>query len=371
MIQLRSLQTTTKIVAACGLAAVAGLLLASPASEALKQSAPAQPSPARRTGLRVGTVNAPLSKAASVGADWMREDLFWPAIEPSRGRRNWSAYDNRFLIAARRGIHLLPLIEGIPTWSSGSTTTWAMPSDPFAYAAFTGQVATRYGPGGTLWRAHPKLSQYAPVYFEIWNEPWYSYFSEPVSPARYARLFKAAASAGRKANPKARFIITADWQYSTDEKSWHNWVDDMYAAVPHLNSYFDAYSTHPYGNGSVDNWTPGNGDAFETRRLEVIHHLFVTHGARKKKMWVTEVGWSTCSSSTSECYSETEQAANYARFDQLARTRWSSFLSAVFYYALTDQGGSDRTNKELWFGVIRANGSHKPAYEELKAALTG
>ena len=331
-------------------------------------------SPPTSSELIVGTVvnaagggGAALDQATSVGARWIREDLSWPAVEPTRGHQDWSAYDNLFLTAAQRGIHILPIIDEIPTWSSGGTTTWMMPANPTAFATFAGQVAARYGPGGTFWQAHSSYGQYAPVYFEIWNEPWYSFFSSPVDPARYARMFKAAAVAGHTANPAARFIIAAEWQYSTDGQSWHNWVDDMYTAVPDLNSYFDAYSTHPYGNGSVDNWTPGNGDAFETRRLEVIHDTFVAHGAADKKMWVTEVGWST--GTTDKCYDEADQAANLARFDQLARTKWT-YVAAVFYFALSDHGPLDTQNKEYWFGVIRHDGSHKPAYDVLAAALS-
>jgi hypothetical protein len=116
----------------------------------------------------------------------------------------------------------------------------------------------------------------------------------------------------------------------------------------------------------VDNWTPGNGDAFETRRLEVVHDTFVARGAGDKKMWVTEMGWSTCSGGDN-CYSEAEQKQDLTRFDELARTSWSSFIAATFYYRLTDLNGSDRTNRELWYGLIRADGSFKPAYDTLRA----
>jgi hypothetical protein len=83
-------------------------------------------------------------------------------------------------------------------------------------------------------------------------------------------------------------------------------------------------------------------------------------------MWVTEIGWSTCSGGDN-CYTEAQQKQNLTRFDQLARTSWSSFIAATFYYRLIDLSGSDLPNKELWFGVIRADGSLKPAYDTLRA----
>ena len=329
------------------------------------------PAAAVSNGLIVGTVvnaagggSSALDPAVTAGVHWVREEIWWPTVEQNQGTLDWSGYDSLFLNAAEKGVHILPLIDGIPAWAGASDKT--MPSDPSGFATFVAEVTARYGPGGEFWQAHSSLSQYAPVDFEIWNEPWLPSSSDPVDPARYARLFKAVAIAGRAANPAARFIIAAEWQYHASDGSWRNWVEDMYAAVPDLNSYFDAYSTHPYGNGSVDNWTPGAGDAFETRRLEVVHDTFVAHGAGDKKMWVTEMGWSTCSGGDN-CYSEAEQNQDQTRFDQLARTSWSSFMAATFYYRLTDLNGSDPTNRELWYGFIRANGSFKPAYDTLLA----
>jgi polysaccharide biosynthesis protein PslG len=339
-----------------------------PASSPPSSSPPA--SPPGSSGLIVGTVvnaagggSSALDPALTAGVRWVREEIWWPTVEQNQGTLDWSGSDSLFLNAAEKGVQILPLVGGIPSWAGASDKT--MPSDPSGFATFVAQVTARYGPGGAFWQAHSSLSQYAPVNFEIWNEPWLPSSSDPVDPARYARLFKAAAIAGRAANPAARFIVAAEWQYHASDGSWRNWVDDMYAAVPDLNSYFDAYSTHPYGNGSVDNWTPGNGDASEARRLEVVHDDFVARGAGDKKMWVTEMGWSTCSGGDN-CYSEAEQKQDLARFDELARTSWSSFMAATFYYRLTDLNGSDRTNRELWYGLIRADGSFKPAYDTLR-----
>lgn len=311
-----------------------------------------------------GNGSGVLDTSVSAGVRWAREEIYWPTVEQTQGNLDWSRYDALFLNAARRGVQILPLVHGVPSWVGSSGKS--MPSDPSSFAAFVAKVAARYGPNGTLWQSNLTLATYAPTNFEIWNEPWLTSSSSPVDPARYARLFKASASAGRAANPQARFIVAAEWQYHASDGSWRKWVDDMYAAVPDLNTYADAYSTHPYGNGSVDNWTPGSGDAFQTRRLEVVHNTFVSHGAGDKKMWVTEIGWSTCSGGEN-CYSEAAQAQNLTRFDQLARTSWSSFIAATFYYRLIDLNGSDLTNKELWFGVIRADDSFKPAYDALRA----
>jgi hypothetical protein len=333
------------------------------------------PSPApSSSGLIVGTiVNAAeggtpaLDMAASAGTHWIREDLWWPAVEPTQGRQDWSGYDSLFLNAAQRGIHILPIIDGTPAWAGSSS--WAMPADPTAYATFAGQVAARYGAGGAFWQSHAELAQYAPVYFELWNEPWWPQFSQPVDPARYARLVKAAGQAIHSANPQAKAIAATDWQYSLDGgATWRSsWTDAMLAAVPDLGAYVDAFSVHPYSDHyNVDVWTGSN---WQTAKLDKeIRPDLVSHGLGDKPIWVTEIGWPTCASACGG-FTEADQAANITLFDQLVRTQWT-YVKAVFYYRLDEIGTSrDVTDREQWFGVLRPDGSHKPGYEALTTAL--
>lgn len=345
----------------------------SPPTSSPPASSPSTSSPPASSSLIVGTIvnaagggTAALDKAAAAGAHWIREDLWWPTVEATRGQLDWSSYDNLFLAAAQRGIHILPIIDGTPDWAGNSA--WSMPSDPTPYATFAGLVAAHYGPGGTFWQAHSDLSQYAPVYFEIWNEPWWPQFSKPVDAGRYARLAQAAGQAIHAANSQAKAIAATEWQYTAADGSTRDWTDDMLSAVPNLGAAIDAFSVHPYAaNTSVDTWTGSN---WQTAKLDrEIRPDLIRHGLGDKPIWVTEIGWPTCSSACNG-FTESEQAANLARFDQLVRTEWT-YVKAVFYYALNDQdgGSGDPTDREQWFGVIRRDGSHKPAYAALVAAF--
>ena len=137
--------------------------------------------------------------AAQTGAGWLREEFDWSLIEPRNDVWDWSRYDHVIEQAAARGLRVLPLLNGSASWAA---PTWnQFPDDPAEYAEYVAAVTGRYGPGGSFWRGRPALARLAPTHFELWNEPYIEYFSvDRVDPARYARLVRAAASAGRAAN---------------------------------------------------------------------------------------------------------------------------------------------------------------------------
>ncbi len=120
-------------------------------------------------------------------------------------------------------------------------------------------VVHRYGPNGTLWAHHPQLRPYAVTTFDLWNEPYYDLGSDGrYDPARYARLVRAAATAGHAADGSARFLLAAEMQGTMiTGHRWLWWVDAMYRAVPDLNRYFDGISVHPYGH-DITHRSPGD-----------------------------------------------------------------------------------------------------------------
>jgi polysaccharide biosynthesis protein PslG len=337
--------------------------------------------PARET-LRVGLVantqgyeryaGREQDAASETGVGWLREELDWDVIEPRDGQWRWDRYDLVFGEAARRGLRILPLLNGSASWAAPRWNQF--PADLRDYAEYVAKVTERYGPGGTFWQAHPELASHAATHFELWNEPYIEYFSiDKVSPSRYARLAKAGAAAGRAANPQAKFLLSADTFYTEAPGDYRNWIDGMYAAVPDLNSYFDAVAVHPYSSSlSPDVYTPGRdgGTRWQFRRIEEMRDTFDEHGARDKGFWITELGWATCTGDD-DCVTEHQQAEYVSRVFAYARGRYSGFMEAVFIYHLNDWGPADQSNKEYWFGLTRKDGTRKPAFHALRAAAAG
>jgi hypothetical protein len=232
-------------------------------------------------------------------------------------------------------------------------------------------VVARYGPRGSFWTEHPNLAAYAIQTFELWNEPYYDNGNDgDYDPGRYARLVKAAAIAGRQADPDARFLLAAENQAQHVDNAWVWWIDALYQAVPDLNNYFDGVAVHPYGTNLTDLSFPTPGQAYDgydqIRRVEAIHREFANHNAGNRPLWITEIGWPTCISGSERCTTLAGQAANLATVFNFARTTWKNFVQAVFVYSY-DDSSPDSTDPEHDYGLAYNDGTPKPALEVFKA----
>jgi polysaccharide biosynthesis protein PslG len=328
------------------------------------------PAPHVRPGLTIG-LNSVWNNACnldairSAGVTMERVDLDWAQVEPSRGRFDWRHYDHLVGIAAKHGITVMPLIMGVPGWAG----PWdSVTADPPGFAAFVARAVSRYGPHGALWRAHPRLPYRPAVWFEIWNEPYLAQFSDGgPKPAAYAKLFKLSVMAGRKASPQARFLIAADTSGLTKNGDSIPWVDTMYRTVPDLGRYVDGVAVHPYSSRSPLVLTGGGPQRYEFRRIETLRGMFIAHGT-DRPFWITEVGWATCPGNPSNCVTEEQQATYTGQVLDEVRRNYSAWVKAVFFYNFRDSPAStDPSDKEQWFGLIRRDGSAKPAWAVLQA----
>lgn len=298
--------------------------------------------------------------AAATGVQAVREDIGWAETEPQPGRYDWSHYDAVVRAASQAGLVVLPILDDAPPWAAPSKA--CLPSDPAGYASFAAATVARYGPGGSYWQDNPDLPARPLVWYELWNEPWNADCHR--DPAAYARLVVSTVSAGRAANPAARFLIGGDTFYDTDTGTRADWIAGMYAAVPDLGRYFDALSIHPYG-GDPSVYTPGGDTDGQPGRLAQAHAELAAHGDGDKPLWVTEIGWSTCAG-TSGCVTESQQASYLASFLRSSITTWRSYVRAVFVYDLRDFALNPRDNREAWFGLLRPDLSRKPAWSVLR-----
>jgi polysaccharide biosynthesis protein PslG len=297
--------------------------------------------------------------AAQTGVQAVREDLSWALTEPHENQYDWSNYDAVVRTATETGLMVLPVLDDAPSWASPGEG--CLPANAATYAAFTAATVDRYGPGGQFWRENPALPERPLVWYELWNEPWDADCNR--DPATYARMVVAAVNAGRAVNPSVRFLLGADTSFHTLAGRREDWIAGMYAAVPDLGDYFDAVSVHPYG-ADPDVYTPGSDTDNEPARLEQVHAELAAHGDGDKPLWVTEIGWSTCSG-TSGCVTEATQAQYLNEFLHDAETTWRSYVRAVFVYDLRDIAPSPAEDREAWFGLLRPDLSRKPAWTVL------
>lgn len=193
-------------------------------------------------------------------------------------------------------------------------------------------------------------------YVEVLNEPywrvwWGSNAASQANADAYARLLKAAHDAFHaRYGSSAPKILAA-----CENQGWNNhWCTEWRRsrAVPNPARYADYVTVHPYG---------GTGSrASSARGMRAM--VRTAHRVSRKPVFVTEVGWPTATgcgpTGDSLQWSEAQQARNLTGFMNWARR--TGYVAAVTYFNYRDFGGC------TWYGVVRTNGTHKPAYNALK-----
>jgi hypothetical protein len=243
--------------------------------------------------------------------------------------------------ADSRGMGVLGVINSTPFWATepGQPALSGAPASPAAYGEFAGLVAERYA---------GKVGAY-----EIWNEPnAYIFYSPEPDPAGYTDLLKAAYPAIKAADPDATVIGGVVGSVITYENLTMNpidFVDGIYAAGG--QPYFDALSFHPYQYTtpfSEGGYLPDS----PINQLAAMHDLMVANGDGDKLIWASEYG------EPSSVAGEANQAAYLE--DMLTTWRTLGYTGPTFVWTLQDRDTAS-TNPEDTFGVIRSDGTWKPA----------
>jgi hypothetical protein len=295
----------------------------------------------------------------------VRDDMSWALTEPQPNRYDWAHADALVRTTTEAGFVLLPVIDDAPQWAA--PTGASLPSNPQPYGAFVAAVVARYGVGGSFWRANPRLYPRPLVWFELWNEPYYADHNR--DPGVYVKLVRAAVTAGRRADPSARFLIEGAASYPTSGGGSGDWIAGMYEAMPDLGSYFDAMAVHPYGGKPAVDSDAGNTED-PVDLVEDAHRDLVARGDGDKPIWVTEIGWPTCSGGDN-CVNDAQQASYLRTFLNLAATTWRSYVRAVFIYGLRDLAPAPLNDPYAWYGLLRPDLTRKPAWQVLRDATRG
>ena len=111
-----------------------------------------------------------------LGVNWEREALDFSEAEPEPGVYDWRGFERVLAEARSAGITLLPVVGYAPSWTT--------PDNAAAYAEFVKAAVARFGPGTSA-----NLQ-----WWELWNEPYFSYAwsNRAPEPEAYARDAVAA-----------------------------------------------------------------------------------------------------------------------------------------------------------------------------------
>jgi hypothetical protein len=269
---------------------------------------------------------------AGSGAESVRAAVYWNQIQPNGpGEQNFTASDPIFLAAAQRGLDVLPVIQGTPTWAAKTPFDPASPPrDNEDFARFLTALVTRYGPNGSLWAEHPEVSRQPVRSWQIWNEPNLTRYwnVSPWAPSYGAHL-KRAHKALQAADPGSKTVLAG-----LPNESWKA-IAAIYDAG--ARGSFDVATLHPY-TGQPKN---------VVRIVKIVRREKKRRGDGKLPIWVTELSWPAAEGKTVQHndFETTDRGQSdrlKAGLPMLADQRKTLGIGRVYWYTwLSQEGISD------------------------------
>ncbi|ADG79201.1 Asl1-like glycosyl hydrolase catalytic domain-containing protein OS=Tsukamurella paurometabola (strain ATCC 8368 / DSM / CCUG 35730 / CIP 100753 / JCM 10117/ KCTC 9821 / NBRC 16120 / NCIMB 702349 / NCTC 13040) OX=521096 GN=Tpau_2598 PE=4 SV=1 [Tsukamurella paurometabola] len=288
------------------------------------------------------------NKTAAVGGRFLRIPVPWNLIQAhSASVFDWSRVDAAVAGARNAGLMVLLVLYGpAPVWAQAAGAdpagTGNPPADPQTFGAFAFAVAQRYSSTVSA--------------FQVWNEPNIPHYLQPPTAATYLPLLKAAYQGIRAAGAQQPVISggTSSSQVGTGDVAF---LRDLYTLGG--RAYFDAVGVHPYT-------FPKSITSTGSEILIAGRQVMEANGDGAKKMWITEYGQPTGTSSVA--VSEQMQASFIV--DAIERTQQLSWV-AVFVVFNTRDLSVDQSVVDSNFGLFRFDGSPKQAAFSVRTLLMG
>lgn len=337
-------------------------------------------------GIQVHPYNVDLNQLVSavqgLGFRWVKFQVPWEWLELRQGQRDWNAYglENAVNAFHNAGIKILLSVVVAPDWSRTTPAPCpdgvvhvGPPDDYNLYADFVGAMAAHF---------RGRVQAY-----EIMNETnlcreWNT--GRRLSAAEYVDLLSRAYRAIKAVDPN--IIVVSGAPTPT---GWHDYatavrdiiyLEEMYIAG--VKNWCDAVGVHPSGyNNAPDTRAPYVDPSNTIQRrdssehfldtIEGYYNIMAKYGDGNKRLWATEWGWGACegmgaSPPADYAYfcdnSEQEQADYIVRAFQIAKN--SGYMGVMFLWNL-NFGPVCGTCEQGYFGIVRPDWSHRPAYNRL------
>ena len=312
-----------------------------------------------------------LDDITSLGVGWIRVDMAWNSIQPvSKDTFVWGSFDRIVSEAHERGIVVLPILTYTPPWARDEScdVSKCPPAHPEEFAEFARTAVLRYAPQGVhVW--------------EVWNEPnLRKFWASGADYARYTELLRLTFQAIHEADKNAVVLSggLAPIDTGGGNITAREFLEGMYEFG--AKSYFDAVAFHPYsfplGPEDVERTNAWSHMADTEWNLRAIMQ---DNGDAHKKIWITEYGAPTggpgniASNNIHAPWSIPDHVTEAYQTELLVQTvqaqRAQVWMGPLFWYSYQDLG-TNETTTENFFGIIRYDGSQKPAYYVLKHLLT-
>lgn len=292
------------------------------------------------------SVLLPLVRQA--GFSWIRDELYWEAIEKTPGRFAFpTRFDAYLAECAHLGISPLVVLDyGNPVAYPALFSQSTFPQSPEARARFiryVDAVVARYG--GTV------------KHWELWNEPDFGKIRYPT----YLALLKDTFAAIKQRSSDASVISCGGGGSGGGPGG-----DCIVGLIKDggLNDQ-DGFSVHPYmPPNTPEKGYRATGAPIDFVSIPTVWPYLkrlttdnVKADGRPLQVWVTELGWPVNPKDPGQ--DEATQASNLVRTYLLSR-RYGT-VKVVFWYDFVDDG-TDVNNIEHNFGLLHHDLTPKPAF---------
>ncbi len=291
--------------------------------------------------LSASQLNTELNGMRSAHATWVRFDVQWDQAQPDPAKPyNWGPYDTVTKAVVAHGMRPIGIIDYTPAWArpAGCGSFACEPQNVAAYATFAAAAAAHFsGMGIHTW--------------EIWNEPNNAQFFQPAPDAAYyVSMLRAAYSAIHSVDASAT-VLTGGLAPAGDPLTPPEFLTAMYQAG--ARGSFDAIADHPY---TWPETATTNNPYNAWGQMVNMRAIMVANGDAAKRIWITEYGAPTAGSTGIGEAAQSQMVGDF--FTAASSLPW---LGPILWYSYQDSG-ADASNIEDNFGLVRADGTQKPAY---------
>ncbi|HTL36222.1 MAG TPA: family 1 glycosylhydrolase [Kofleriaceae bacterium] len=293
-------------------------------------------------------ISQDLALAAQLGVRYVRTDIWWFSIEPTRGHYDQAALDfYRWYVeeADHHGLSIVAIVSGAPDWARAlySSDRAAFVT---AFGNYSEQVAKAVGDRVRI--------------YQLWNEP--NHINDFPDGDTDVALFRAAKD-GLARGATIPFRTAINVLVDGHDGPFGHWEDDLRYYLDHgARSSIDIIAIDHYpGTWSVGDWG-GN----------IVDRLFALGSEQGKSVAIFEAGYAT-----SHCVLplNTESGQVGWIHDQIPKMR-SKILAGtgapfvlVNWFKLDDRNTGNCFDPEDNFGIVHTDRTPKPAFAALAAEI--
>lgn len=292
-----------------------------------------------------------LDQMQALGLQWVRVDLHWDRLEPASGQWQLNTLDRMTQVLAEKDVRSLLFMVGSAPFASSA------PPGTSNYDQYPPVSAQRFADSlGYLAARYPTVDAW-----QVWNEQNIPPFWQPMEdPEGYSQLLETSLRKLEQVNPAAQRVMGGMAYYSQMPVRGGLMLEALDGLGSIRGDRVAAY--HPYS-------VMPEGDVVADKdfliRATVLNQRLRERGS--KSIWATEFGWSS--------YSGPEEwqpiIGELGQADYLVKR--IALMSAMDYDRIFLFNLSDLDARATWrdqhYGLLRLDGSPKPAYNALKRFL--